>query len=92
VHKNVDLCNFFALFLKKVAFFASEKRPFFDQKRAGNFCKRPGNFCKRPGNFFSCPFLKKDRQKHPQKTRVFGRKKNFGEKNAKIRAKKGTFL
>jgi len=49
--KNADflltfavLCNFFTLFLKKVANFASEKRPFFNQKRAGKFCKRPGNF------------------------------------------------
>jgi len=39
-----------------------------------------------------CRFTKKTRQKHPQKTRVFGRKKKFWRKKRKNKGKKRHFF
>jgi len=42
--------------------------------------------------FLKCRFTKKTRQKHPQKTRVFGRKKKFWRKKRKNKGKKRHFF
>jgi len=71
-----DLCNFFVEFLKKVVVFASEKRPFFDQKRAGKFCKRAGK-----KNFL--PVSEKKSPKTPSKNSRFWAQKSFWSQKIK---------
>jgi len=69
LHKFADLCNFFTLFLKKVANFASEKGSFFNQKRLRYFWKRLGNFCKR------LVFEKKSPKTPSKNLRIWAQKK-----------------